>query len=228
MIGGLQGDFGDLDNKYLKMSVRNIRKIQEKFRCTVQKWLSEESKLTAADALRVSAIRRSGHVWPRNLKRLPLPSGCEIFGCEMSANGISDVKYPEKVDCRPDWIPPRVEWAMPGVAIRSNSIRIPPRGHAPPCYSDSLREKHMALVNIILRTIAYPIRICCPDHWLMWASLATSFRQPAIAHIPPPSDDVSGRPVRTSLTWIPNNFPQSRIALVIKKLWKHQNLTQFD
>ena len=37
MIGGLQGDFGDLDNKYLKqnipkylkMSVGNIRKLQE-------------------------------------------------------------------------------------------------------------------------------------------------------------------------------------------------------
>ena len=37
MIGGLQGDFGELDNKYLKqnipkylkMSVENIRKLQE-------------------------------------------------------------------------------------------------------------------------------------------------------------------------------------------------------
>ena len=54
MIGGLQGDFGDLDNKYLKMSVRNIRKLQEKFRCTVQKWLSGESKLLAEDAFWVS------------------------------------------------------------------------------------------------------------------------------------------------------------------------------
>ena len=41
MIGGLQGEFGDLDIKYLKqniskMSVENIRKRQEKFRCTVQ------------------------------------------------------------------------------------------------------------------------------------------------------------------------------------------------
>ena len=43
MIGGLQGDFGDLDikylkkniPKYLKMSVGNIRKLKEKFRCTV-------------------------------------------------------------------------------------------------------------------------------------------------------------------------------------------------
>ena len=28
--------------------------------------------------------------------------------------------------------------------------------------------------------------------------------------------------------WIPKNSPQSWIALVIKKLSKHQNLTQFD
>ena len=31
-------------------------------------------------------------------------------------------------------------------------------------YPDSLKEKHTALVNITPRTIAYPIRICCPDH----------------------------------------------------------------
>nr|CAN60982.1 hypothetical protein VITISV_021435 [Vitis vinifera] len=48
-------------------------------------------------------------------------------------------------------------------AIRINSIRIPSRGHAPPCYPDSLREKHTTLVNITLQTIAYPIRIGYPD-----------------------------------------------------------------
>ena len=31
-----------------------------------------------------------------------------------------------------------------------------------------------------------------------------------------------------ALSWIPKNSPQSWIALVIKKLSKHQNLTQFD
>ena len=31
-----------------------------------------------------------------------------------------------------------------------------------------------------------------------------------------------------ALPWIPNNFSQSHITLVIKKLSKHQNLTQFD
>ena len=113
----------------------------------------------------------------------------------------SDVRYPEKVECQLDRIPPLVEWAMlqggpsacarcrdpspwwhgAHIAIRSNSIRIPqedmwraslsklPQGEA-----HDTREHHT-------RMIAYPIRICCPDHWL-----------------PPPSDGVSGRPVRTS------------------------------
>ena len=67
MIGWLQGEFEDLDIKYLKQniskkSVGNIRKLQEKFRCTVQKWLSEESELSVVDALWVSAIRGSEHV----------------------------------------------------------------------------------------------------------------------------------------------------------------------
>ena len=64
-------------------------------------------------------------------------------------------------------------------------------------HPDSPREKHTTLVNITPRTIAYLIRICCPDHWLKWASLATSFRQPATAHVPPPFDGVSRRFVRT-------------------------------
>ena len=58
MIGGLQGDFGDLDNKYLKqnipkylrMSVENIRKLQE----------NTVTLYTKRKTLLVSAIRRSG------------------------------------------------------------------------------------------------------------------------------------------------------------------------
>ena len=65
-------------------------------------------------------------------------------------------------------------------------------------YPDSLKDKHTALAIITPRTIAYPIWISCPDHWLKCTSLTTSFRQPATAHFPPPSDGVSGRPVRTS------------------------------
>ena len=118
-------------------------------------------------------IRGSRHVWTGKLKRPPLPSGCE-----MSADGIQNVKYPEKVECRPDWILPRVEWAMPRIAIRSNSIQIlqedmwrTPLSELPQGEAHDTREHHT-------RTIAYPIRICCPDHWLNWASLAKSFRRP--------------------------------------------------
>ena len=111
------------------------------------------------------------------------------------------VRYLKKVESRPDRILPWVEWAMlrKGDRLRVQGVRTPPpddteraslsgatpsgflkktRGALP--YLDSIREKHTTLVNIILRTIAYPIQICCPDHWLMWASLAT-------AHVPPPS-----------------------------------------
>ena len=127
--------------KYLKMSVGNIKKLQE----------NTAALYTERKTLRVSAIRGSKYVWPEKLKRPPLPSGCEISGCEMSVDGI------------PMWNIPRRQ------AIRINSIRIPSRGHAPSCYPDSLWEKHTTLVNITLRTIAYPIRICCPDgkHWLI-------------------------------------------------------------
>ncbi|RVW31754.1 hypothetical protein CK203_106681 [Vitis vinifera] len=65
-------------------------------------------------------------------------------------------------------------------------------------YPDSLRKKHTTLAIITPRTIAYPIRICCSNHWLKCTSLATSFQQPATTHVPPPSDGVSGNPVRTS------------------------------
>ena len=118
--------------------------------------------MSAADALRVSAIRGSGYVWPGNLKRLPLPSGCEISHAARLSG------FPKRK----------------GNAMLSGS----PQGS-----THDTRNNHT-------RTIAYPIRICCPNgkHWLKWASLATSFRKPTTAHVPPPSDGVSGRPVRTS------------------------------
>ena len=40
--------------------------------------------------------------------------------------------------------------------------RFPKRTRGALPYPDSLREKHTTLV--IPQTIAYPIRICCPDH----------------------------------------------------------------
>ena len=91
MIGGLQGEFGNLDikflkqniPKYLKMSVGNIRKLQE----------NTAALYTERKTLQVSVIRRSGYVYPEKLKRPPPPSGCEISGCKMSVHGSHpDVK----------------------------------------------------------------------------------------------------------------------------------------
>ena len=90
MIGGLQGEFGDLENKYLnqnipkyhKMSVGNIKKVQEN---TAALYIERKT-------LRACAIRRSGYVYPEKLKCPSLPSSCEISGCKMSAHGIPDMK----------------------------------------------------------------------------------------------------------------------------------------
>ena len=98
-----------------------------------------------------------------------------------------DVKYPEKVERRPDRIPDvgyseNLEHRK-GDRLRVHGVGTPPpdnteraslsgaipsgfpkrtRGTLP--YPDSLREKHTALAIITPRTVAYPIRICCPDH----------------------------------------------------------------
>ena len=107
--------------KYLKMSVGNIRKLQE----------NTVALYTKRKALRVSVIRRSGYVYPEKLKRPPLPSGCERSGCKMSAHGILDVKCPA-----PSGYPEQLHLD----SSRGHVARSP--------YLDSLREKHTALVNI--------------------------------------------------------------------------------
>ena len=117
-------------------------------------------------------------------------SGCGIFGEDVTSQGGPSAcawcRYPSpwwhgaRIAIRSNsiWIP------QAGIAIRSNSIRIPQAGIAirsnsiriPQAGTRRLRTSHT-------RTIAYPIRICCPDHWLKCTSLATSFRQCATAHV---------------------------------------------
>ena len=214
MIGGLQREFGDLDIKYLKQNISKSRsEISGSFNRTPR-----HCAKNGCESLRVSAIRGSGHVWPGKLKRLlshpTSGAGCEISdqrirtcltrqnsGSEISARRKGDRLRVQGAPQSPD----DTEHTLLSGALHPDS----PKGHTPQCYPDSLMEKHTALVNITPRMIAYPIRICCSDHWLKWASIA-------IAHVPPSSNGVSGRPVRTSLPWIPKNSPQSRIALVIK------------
>ena len=97
------------------------------------------------------------------------------------------MKYLEKVERRPDRIPdvryPEKVERRKGDRLRVHGVGTPPpddtkrallsgatpsgfpkkTGGALP-YSDSLREKHTALAIITPQTIAYPIRIYCPDH----------------------------------------------------------------
>ena len=150
MIGGLQEDFGDLDNKYLKqnipkylrMSVENIRKLQE----------NSAALYTERKTLRVSAIRGSEHVYPEKLKRPPLPSGCEISGeGGMSAGQNSSPRWNEL--CRKgDRLHVQGVGTPPPDDTECASLSELPQGEA-----HDTREHHT-------RTIAYPIRICCPDH----------------------------------------------------------------
>ena len=71
MIGGLQGEFGDLDikylkqniSKYLKMSVGNIRKLQD----------NTAALYTERKTLQVSAIRRSGYVYHQEVETSSSP-----------------------------------------------------------------------------------------------------------------------------------------------------------
>ena len=128
----------------------------------------------------------------KKLKRPPLPSGCKMSAhgshpdvkCRRTEFWIWNVRRRWKVG-RIEFFP-RVEWAMSQggpstcarcrdpspwwhgarIAIRSNSIRIPqvdtwraPLSGLPQGEAHGTREHHG-------RTITYPIRICCPDHWL--------------------------------------------------------------
>ena len=69
-----------------------------------------------------------------------------------------------------------------------------------------------------------PIRMKVPDVRHLGGMAARSPYPDSLPQLTRHFDGVSGRP----MPWIPKNSPQSWIALVIKKLSKHQNLTQFD
>ena len=156
MIGGLQGDFGDLDIKYLK---KNISKcwshISESFRRTPRhcaKWL------------RNSPSKRYQRI------RICLTGEVETPSSPIRRQA-PDVKYPEKVERRKGdrlrvqgvGTPPPDDTERASLS-RATPSGFPKRTRDALPYSDSLSEKHMTLVNITPRTIAYPIRICCPDH----------------------------------------------------------------
>ena len=191
--------------------------------------------MVAADALRVNAIRGSEHAYPEKLKRLFSHPDVRY----PAPQGYPDQLHPDS----PGW----KELCSKGDRLRVQGVGTPipddterallsgatPSGFPkrtctamlsglPPGEAHGTREHHTPNDSI-----SYPDMLSGWKTLINVSNLATSFGQPATDHVPPPFDGVSGRPVRASLPWIPKNSPQSRIALVIKKLSKHQNLTQF-
>ena len=99
---------------------------------------------------------------------------------ERRPDRILDVKHPEKVERWPGRIPDVRHPGGMSAEQNSGCDTSGWNGGALP-YPDSLREKHSALAIITPRTIAYPIRICCPDHWLKCqALLQPTFRHPSM------------------------------------------------
>ena len=177
MIGGLQGDFGDLDIKYLKKNISKCQShISGSFRRTPRhcaKWLWN-SPGKGYQRIRICLI---GEVeTPSSPIRRQAPN-------VKYPEKVPDVKYPEKVECRPDRIPdvrypekvPDVKYPekverRKGDCLRVQGVGTPPlenteraslsgatpsgfpkrtRGALP--YPYSLREKNTALVNITRR-----------------------------------------------------------------------------
>ena len=112
--------------KYLKMSVGNIRKLQE----------NTAALYTERKTLRVSAIRGSGYVWPEKLKRHPLPSSWKIIRMWKSDQRIQTC-LTGVVETSSS--PIRMWDILRRKAIRINSIRIPPGGRSYVARGDRLR-----------------------------------------------------------------------------------------
>ena len=139
MIGGLQGEFGDWDIKYLKQNISKCRsKISGCFnRNFVALWKME----TWSSVLSEFAFWLWAEMDPANHECLTSQAIRGIWivgrGCSpgkhyqriricLTGEGetpyspircqVSDVKYPEKVECLPDRILHRVEWAMSRIA----------------------------------------------------------------------------------------------------------------
>ena len=132
MIGGLQGEFGDLDIKYIKQNSSKCRsQISGSFRRTSRHCILRE--------------KLSGWALSEDLDMSDWGSWNASSPIRRQA---PDVNYSEKMEHRPNRIPAWMEWAMPAhrkggpsactrcrdpspwwhgarIAIRSNSIRIP-------------------------------------------------------------------------------------------------------
>ena len=159
--------------KYLKMSVGNIRKFLE----------NTAALYTERKTLQVSVIRRSGYVYPEKLKCPPLPSCCEISGCKMSVHGIPDMKC-RRTEFLPGWTElccakrDRLRVQGVGTPLLDDTECARLSGSTPSRFSKRARSAMLSGSTPFgfpqgeahgthehhTRTIAYPIRICCPDY----------------------------------------------------------------
>ena len=109
------------------------------------------------------------------------------------------------------------------MAIQINSIRIPqedtwrtplfglPQGEARDTRDHHTSDDSISYPDMLSESLSHTP--CIPD-----LLMAKDFKA-SVLHV---------SELSIALPWIPKNSPQSWIALVIKKLSKHQNLTQFD
>ena len=149
MIGGLQGEFRDLDIKYLKQNISKCRwHISGSFRRTSRhcaKWL------------RNSPGKRYQRI------RICLTEEVETSSFPIRIC-LPDVKYPEKVECHPDRIS-NVGYLEKMERRKGDRPRVHGVGtHPEQLHSDSPKGEAPGTHDHHTRTIAYPIRICCPDH----------------------------------------------------------------
>ena len=168
MIGGLQGEFRDLDIKYLKQKISKCRsQISGSFRrnsvslCKMAAKFSQQKD----NILATKGWFRSRAKFFFSLK-WSASNGCNSFISTLNCAPF------EVLDCW-QWLSSRM--------LHGRFLFV-----SPPCILDLLMAKDFkaSVLHVYELSIAFP--------------------------------------------WIPKNSPQSWSALVIKKLSKHQNLTQFD
>ena len=158
MIGGLQGEFGDLDNKYLKQSISkylNCRShISGSFRRTPRH---------CGKYLRNSSGKRCQRIWiccPEKLKRPPLPSDVRRrmrnIRMECRQRRIPDVRHPGGMSTEQNfgcetfgWNGGVAEFRMWYIRVGWRRSRIPD-GMSAVKYPDGMSARS-------------PIRICCPN-----------------------------------------------------------------
>ena len=228
MIGGLQGDFGDLDIKYLKQNISKCRsQISGSFRRTPRhyaKWLlysPGKRYRHCAKWLRNSPGKRYQHYakWLRNSpgKRYQRIRICLTEEVETPSFPIRicllDVKYPEKVECHLDRIP-NVGYPEKMERRKRDRPRVHGVGTPPPNDTERASLSGATPSGFPKRTrgaLPYPQGEAhdtrehhTPDDSISYPDMLSGSlaKVPSLAtaHFPPPFDGVSGRPVRTSFT----------------------------